>query len=86
MRSDPVRPVAREGRQGAAVHFGERRAGDGEAQVAALDALRAEFEAKRVAVNEGSWGYRVLVVDDPDGNQLFFNYPNESASGKTVDD
>ena len=46
-----------------------------EAQVAAIDALRAEFEAKGVAVKEGSWGYRLLVVDDPDGNQLFFNYP-----------
>jgi hypothetical protein len=21
--------------------------------------------------------YRVLVVDDPDGNELFFPYPNE---------
>ena len=52
-----------------------------EAQVAALDALRAEFEAKGVSVKEGSWGYRLLVVDDPDGNQLFFNYPNETASG-----
>jgi catechol 2,3-dioxygenase-like lactoylglutathione lyase family enzyme len=53
-----------------------------EAQVAALDALRAEFEARGVPVKEGSWGYRLLVVDDPDGNQLFFNYPNEPASGK----
>ena len=52
-----------------------------EAQVAALDALRAEFEAKRVPVKEGSWGYRLLVVDDPDGNQLFFNYPSEEPTG-----
>jgi len=57
-----------------------------EAQVAALDALRAEFEAKGVRVKEGSWGYRLLVVDDPDGNQLFFNYPNERASGKAPGD
>jgi catechol 2,3-dioxygenase-like lactoylglutathione lyase family enzyme len=55
-----------------------------EAAVAALDALRAELEARGVPVKEGSWGYRLLVVDDPDGNQLFFNYPNEPASGKTV--
>jgi len=55
-----------------------------EMQVAALDALRAELEAKDVPVKEGSWGYRLLVVDDPDGNQLFFNYPNQTASGKTV--
>ena len=53
-----------------------------EAAVAALDALRAELEAKGVPVKEGSWGYRLLVVDDPDGNQLFFNYPSETASGK----
>ncbi len=51
-----------------------------EAQVAALDALRVELEARGVTVKDGSWGYRLLVVDDPDGNQLFFNYPNETAS------
>jgi hypothetical protein len=48
------------------------------AQVAALDALRAAFEAKGVQVKDGSWGYRLLVVDDLDGNQLCFNYPNEA--------
>ena len=57
-----------------------------EAAVAALDALRAELEAKGVPVKEGSWGYRLLVVDDPDGNQLFFNYPSDTASGKIVRD
>jgi hypothetical protein len=46
-----------------------------EAAAAAVDALRAELEARDVPVTEGSWGYRLLVVDDPDGNQLFFNYP-----------
>ena len=51
-----------------------------EAAAAAVDALRAELEAKSVPVKEGSWGYRLLVVDDPDGNQLFFNYPAENAS------
>ena len=56
------------------------------AAVAALDALRAELEAKGVPVKEGSWGYRLLVVDDPDGNQLFFNYPAETASGKIARD
>jgi len=57
-----------------------------EAAIAALDVLRAELEAKGVSVKEGSWGYRLLVVDDPDGNQLFFNYPAETAPGKTVRD
>jgi catechol 2,3-dioxygenase-like lactoylglutathione lyase family enzyme len=57
-----------------------------EAQIAALEALRAELEAKGVSVKDGSWGYRLLVVDDPDGNQLFFNYPSETASEKVVRD
>jgi catechol 2,3-dioxygenase-like lactoylglutathione lyase family enzyme len=51
-----------------------------EAASAALDALRAELESKGAPVKEGSWGYRLLVVDDPDGNLLFFNYPAESMS------
>jgi catechol 2,3-dioxygenase-like lactoylglutathione lyase family enzyme len=55
-----------------------------EEQVAGLDALRAELEAKGVPVKDGSWGYRLLVVDDLDGNQLFFNYPAKSASGKSA--
>ena len=53
-----------------------------EKQIAALDALRVEFEARGVPVREGSWGYRLLVVDDPDGNQLFFNYPGTTAPAK----
>src|ERR1700746_3130854 len=57
-----------------------------EAAVAALDALRVEFEAKGVPAKEGWWGCELLVVEDPDGNQLFFNYPNETASGKIVRD
>jgi catechol 2,3-dioxygenase-like lactoylglutathione lyase family enzyme len=48
-----------------------------EAAVAALDALRAEFEARGLPVKDGHWGYKLLVVEDLDGNQLFFNYPNE---------
>ena len=54
---------------------------DPEAQIAALDALRVELDAKGVPVGESSWGYRLLVVDDLDGNQLLFNYPSETASG-----
>ena len=48
-----------------------------EAAVAALDALRVELEGRGVPVKDGRWGYRLLVVEDLDGNQLFFNYPNE---------
>jgi catechol 2,3-dioxygenase-like lactoylglutathione lyase family enzyme len=57
-----------------------------EAAATALDALRAELEAKGVPVKEGSWGYRLLVVDDPDGNQLFLNYPSENGSGTIARD
>lgn len=48
-----------------------------EAEVAAVDALRAELEARGVPVADGRWGYRLLVVEDLDRNQLFFPYPNE---------
>lgn len=48
------------------------------ADARALDALRAELEAKGVAVAEDSWGYRLLVVEDLDGNQLLFNYPSDA--------
>jgi catechol 2,3-dioxygenase-like lactoylglutathione lyase family enzyme len=51
-----------------------------ETEVAAVDALRVELEARGVAVRDGRWGYRLLVVEDPDGNQLFFPYPNEPQS------
>jgi uncharacterized glyoxalase superfamily protein PhnB len=44
---------------------------------AALERLRAEFAANQVDVKDGSWGYRLLVVNDPDGNQLLFNYAKE---------
>ena len=57
-----------------------------ETAVAALYALRAELEANEVPVKEGWWGYRLLVVDDLDGNQLFFNYPAETASSKIAKD
>jgi catechol 2,3-dioxygenase-like lactoylglutathione lyase family enzyme len=57
-----------------------------EAAAAALDTLRAELEANGVPVKDGSWGYRLLVVDDPDGNQLLFNYPSDTASGKPAAD
>ena len=50
-----------------------------EAANAAADELRAELEANGVPVKEGAWGYRLLVIDDPDGNQFFFNYSHETA-------
>jgi hypothetical protein len=29
-------------------------------------------------VKDGRWGDSVLVVEDADGNTLYFNYPNEA--------
>ena len=57
---------------------------EAEAQIAAIDALRTEFEAKGVLIKDGWWGYRLLVINDPDGNQLFFNYPKEAAPGQVI--
>jgi len=57
-----------------------------EAAAAAVDALRAELESRGAPVKDGSWGYRLLVVDDPDGNQLFFNYPSETSSSEIARD
>ena len=54
-----------------------------EAAVAALDALRAELEGRGAPVKDGRWGYRLVVVEDPDGNQLFFNYPNAPSFSTT---
>ena len=48
-----------------------------DAEVAAVDALRSELEGRGVPVKDGRWGYTLLVVEDLDGNQLFFPYPNE---------
>ncbi len=44
-----------------------------------LDALRTELEGRGVEVKDGWWGYKLMVVVDPDGNELFFPYPNESS-------
>jgi catechol 2,3-dioxygenase-like lactoylglutathione lyase family enzyme len=39
-----------------------------------LNALRGELEARGVDVKEGLWGYRVMVIVDPDGNEFYFAY------------
>jgi catechol 2,3-dioxygenase-like lactoylglutathione lyase family enzyme len=40
--------------------------------VGVLDALRAELEGRGVDVMDGQWGYLLMVIADPDGNQLYF--------------
>jgi catechol 2,3-dioxygenase-like lactoylglutathione lyase family enzyme len=42
-----------------------------------LHSVRAELEHRGVDVRDGEWGYRLMVVDDPDGNELYFPYPAE---------
>jgi catechol 2,3-dioxygenase-like lactoylglutathione lyase family enzyme len=43
--------------------------------VGVLDVLRAELEGRGVDVMDGQWGYRLMVIADPDGNQLYSPYP-----------
>ncbi|HEY3803219.1 MAG TPA: hypothetical protein VGL61_11460 [Kofleriaceae bacterium] len=40
-----------------------------------LDAVRTELEGRGVTIRDGRWGYRVMIVRDPDGNELYFPYP-----------
>jgi hypothetical protein len=49
--------------------------------VGVLDALRTDLEARGVAVKDGEWGYRLMVIADPDGNELYFPYPKAQAPG-----
>ena len=44
-------------------------------EVDVLHKLRAELEGTGVNVMDGYWGYHVMIVVDPDGNELYFNYP-----------
>lgn len=39
-----------------------------------LNTLRAELERRGVDVKDGHWGYRVMVILDPDGNEFYFPY------------
>ena len=41
----------------------------------ALRAARTNFEKRGVEVKDGWWGYKLAIVQDPDGNQLLFAYP-----------
>jgi catechol 2,3-dioxygenase-like lactoylglutathione lyase family enzyme len=43
-----------------------------------LLAVRAELEGKGVHVEDGRWGYPLMVVRDPDGNELYFPYPSDA--------
>jgi catechol 2,3-dioxygenase-like lactoylglutathione lyase family enzyme len=49
-----------------------------------LRALRAEFETRGAPIADGWWGYDTMIIEDPDGNELYFPYPAiaEAASGQ----
>ncbi len=53
-------------------------------EVGALDALRAELVERGVDVMDGQWGYRLMVIADPDGNELYFPYPAAFATGSHI--
>jgi uncharacterized glyoxalase superfamily protein PhnB len=44
---------------------------------AEYDATRADLLAKGVALKDGQWGKRLMIVEDPDGNQLWFADPHD---------
>jgi len=48
-------------------------------EIEALNAVRAELEGKDVAIDDGWWGYRLMIVRDPDGNELYFPYPADGS-------
>jgi catechol 2,3-dioxygenase-like lactoylglutathione lyase family enzyme len=46
-----------------------------------LHALRAELTGRGVDVKDGHWGYRSMVILDPDGNQFYFPYEGLEVEG-----
>jgi hypothetical protein len=36
-----------------------------------------------VDVKDGQWGYRLMVIADPDGNELYFPYPASASPPAT---
>jgi catechol 2,3-dioxygenase-like lactoylglutathione lyase family enzyme len=45
-----------------------------------LQALRTEFENRGAPIKDGWWGYDTMIIEDPDGNELFFPYPKKEES------
>jgi len=43
-----------------------------------LQKLRSEFEGRGAPIRDGWWGYDTMIVEDPDGNALFFPYPQDA--------
>ena len=47
-----------------------------------LNTTRSELEANGTQVRDGKWGYRLMVIADPDGNELFFPYPADPSEAE----
>jgi len=43
--------------------------------VPVYDSFRAELGARGVTLKDGFWGFDTMIVEDPDGNELFFPVP-----------
>lgn len=46
-----------------------------------LNAVRTELEERGVEVKDGHWGYPLMVIVDPDGNELYFPYEGIESKG-----
>ncbi len=44
-----------------------------------FQALRAELQARSVSIKDGWWGFDTMIIEDPDGNELFFPVPKPEA-------
>ena len=42
-----------------------------------FDGIRANLQARGVALKDGWWGKRLMIVEDPSGNQLWFADPHD---------
>jgi catechol 2,3-dioxygenase-like lactoylglutathione lyase family enzyme len=45
-----------------------------------FDRLASECQDRDVEVKAGSWGYELAIVEDPDGNRLWFPKPSDEAT------
>jgi catechol 2,3-dioxygenase-like lactoylglutathione lyase family enzyme len=45
-----------------------------------LRLARMEFGDQHVSMKEGWWGYPVIIVEDPDGNKLYFPFGEGNVS------
>jgi len=46
-----------------------------------MPAVRRSFERAGVQIEDGWWGYPIMIVQDPDGNQLYFPGQSAAANG-----